>query len=238
MQKQINEIIDDCNKAIALLDVLDWEIPSLIYLYLRTHGELSLKQLANSIGKSKTTIKRHLDPMLNSDLIKERIFKKAYYYQLDEGLLRLNTPFAKFVGSDSSRKEIFENLLENMTHDQLEIVNKASFSIFKIGLKILQNNLDATLNYVDVFASMTPDVNRIIDTNKLINVTLIFTALNDDNKPIFNKHWDIFLENYNKEISSHIADPKKKRIPNFEPIATTDLAWQIIIPTKQMFKLK
>lgn len=94
------------------------------------------------------------------------------------------------------------------------------------------------MDYVDVFASMTPDVNRIIDTNKLMHLTLSFTALNDDNKPIFNKHWNIFLENYNKEMSSHIADPKKKRISNFEPIESTDLVWQIIIPTKQMFKLK
>ena len=236
-QNEINMIIEDCHKKVKLAEILDWEIPSKITLYLTTHGELNLSQLASSLGKSKTTIKRHILPMLSTNIISERVYKKAHYYSLGDGWGILSIPILQYMQGKESRKLKFEQLVKQMTPEQLRVLNKASYAVYTIFIKMLRNTLDATLNYIDFYANMPASVNQALEIGNTMNLMARFTSLNEYNRPIFDKYWNEFLEKYVGEVNQ-LMDKKKESDPNHVVQASSDVAWHFRLPLNQLFKLK
>lgn len=239
-QNEKKSIIEYSQKTLALLEIMDWEIPSKIYLFLRTHGELSLKQLAISIGKSKTTISRHLTPMLERKLVSEREFKKAHLYKLDQGLLNLGTPITEFTRGYPEKKKLFGELLDLMDPEELLLVNESFDAIYKIVLKILQNTLDHAIEYVELYDQMPVNKQRLLDYEEYMDFIITFTSLNRANIDIFNKHWKVFMTNFKKDIDANFLenDENSEPFPNFNPVAADSLAWLFKLPMNRIFKLK
>ena len=237
IENQTKEILRISGAILHLSEILESEIPARIYLYLRTHGELSLSQLAKSIEKSKTTISRHLNPMLEHNLINERMYKKAYHYKLNPDINPLNTPKGKFIAKNPETKEEFVKLIDNLSPEELELVYKATFSIYSIALKILNNCLGEAMSFVEIHSSAPASVNRILEFETNLNISILFDVITSYNKQIFEKHMKNFLDNYLKDVMVK-EESIKGSLSETQDMSPAEILWfMILIPIGQIFKL-
>ena len=73
-----------------------------------------------------------------------------------------------------------------------------------------------------------------------MDLSVTFTSLNQANVDIFQKHWEIFSINYNKDIRARVEEQSNKTssFPHLAPIGTDSVAWLFKMPLNRIFKLK
>ncbi len=208
-----------------LIEVLSKKSRFQIFINLLVYPELSLTELSESIGKSKSTIHRDLQELIESGIIREHrqdSSTKSKYYVIQkksifQDLQIITSPEKMNKLSAEERKSAF-NLL-------LSMIDSAFF--------ILENSIGIVTKYVERFKEAKqdlslPDNETFLRWIKEFGVSLRFVPLSNKTFPIYEKH----LKNFVSEVSSELLSNDLQ-----EDLFNGDyLAWNVILPMKKALK--
>ncbi len=208
-----------------LIEVLSKKSRFQIFLHLLVYPELSLTKLSESVGKSKSTVHRDLQELIEAGIIKEHrqdSSTKSKYYVIQkktifQDLHMITSPDKMDKLSAEERKNTF-NLLMSM-------IDSAFF--------ILENSIGIVTKYVERFKEAKqdlslPDHQTFLRWMKEFGVSLRFAPLSNKTFPIYEKH----LKNFYSEVNSELLTSELQ-----EDLFNGDyLAWNVILPMKKALK--
>ncbi|WP_430787825.1 GbsR/MarR family transcriptional regulator [Virgibacillus flavescens] len=143
MKDQTNEqlttkIVVEFAKTIELFDLTPLEARLFAYLYL-TEGTLTLDEMSEAIGKSKTSMSTSIRSLLDINLV-TRVWKKGVrkdLYQANAHLFKtfMNSYINKWIDAISHQKSSFDEIKSNLdaapTDKNIEFLNKRLISIME-----------------------------------------------------------------------------------------------------------
>ncbi|NHK32627.1 MAG: winged helix-turn-helix transcriptional regulator [Asgard group archaeon] len=221
IMKEKKDPIDDINISVSILEK---ESRFKILLHLIGTNELSLGELTERIGKSKSTISRDLQELIAHNMVLEsRIDKttKSKYYTIDRDFLY-----------DTTAKLTNPETLDTLTPDGLKnnfnlLIEMVIYSVF-----ILNNTLPLVGRYLELFKDARQDIkieNRVTFEQWLkdMNFHFRFTPLSKEGYEIHEKHYREFVKNVNEEL--YQVEKNKAGAGEY-------ITWNLVFPIQKILK--
>lgn len=142
VKEKFSEMMTYLQSYSSFLEVLNQELASKIYFLLRIHESLTLRSISELLGKSKSTISRHVQYMVESKVLIEDKKGKTYYYSIAKDLKVLVNPYQKFpeIEKDYDKLEMStRELILELAGENLKTV----FTIFG-------NIVSQSMKYIDL----------------------------------------------------------------------------------------
>ena len=209
----------------SIVEVLSKESRFMIFLYLLSYPELDLGELSKRIGKSKSTIHRDLQVLIEKGIVNEirqDYSTKSKFYALNpkfifEDLPELQSPTSIAKMTEEKRKEMFEFIIQTS----------------KNALFILDNSINLTFRYLDHFkhlkkALSIPDSETFFTWGQELGIGIRIIPLSEKTFPIYVKHYVKFAEELNKEIYESQKDE--------EILGGEYLVWHVNLPLRKILR--
>jgi predicted transcriptional regulator len=102
--------------------------------HIQTHPGQTLSQIHYRLKIPQTTIKHHITQLISENKItKEEIFKTRYFLNSTNTELRIKSS----IENNNSIKNIYQNLVNEMTLDEISLICNTSKSLVSRRLKML-----------------------------------------------------------------------------------------------------
>jgi len=209
----------------GIVEVLSKESRFMIFLYLLSYPELDLGGLSKRIGKSKSTIHRDLQVLIETGIVNEirqDYSTRSKFYALNpkfifEDLPELQSPTNIAKMTEEKRKNLFEFIIQTARN----------------ALFILDNSINLTYRYLDHFehlkkALSIPDPETFFRWGQELGVGIRIIPLSEKTFPIYVKHYTKFAEELNKEIYESQG--------NEEVLGGEYLVWHVNLPLRKILR--
>ncbi|MFX0125852.1 MAG: hypothetical protein ACFFAE_19680 [Candidatus Hodarchaeota archaeon] len=165
-----------------------------IFLFLLGFGEVSLTQLSELLGKSKQTILRYINPMVDNKVIIEvkKENTRAKYYAV-------NTIFL-----DKPMHQLYVQGIKELSQEKRRERYKAYINMIWGGYVILEKLIDPCKDYIKIFEetrSNLPNLDEemFYQLRGDMEVGIDKLILTEESYNLLLQHTDTFLENFRKE---------------------------------------
>ena len=209
----------------TIVDILTKESRFMIFLYLLAYPELDLGELSKRIGKSKSTIHRDLQVLIDREIVKEvrqDFSTKSKFYALNP----------KFIFEDMKELQSAENLAK-MNEEQRKKYFEFMIKTTRNAFFVLENSINMTYRYLDYFKDFKkdlpiPDIDTLSTWGQELGVGIRIIPLSEKTFPIYIKHYAKFGEELNKELYEKQEED--------EIFGGEYLVWHVVLPLRRILR--